>query len=390
MSKLLKSSLYYLSILLLSCLVSGCGGDGGGGDDTSGTALSADALNSDSAFDVSGTWRLELAPHSEPQPDEQEAQAVTLHEVVMSQNGAVVEGSLDVFTLQGIISGDTIEFYVTAEADEGSMDPVSHFTVNMLDQDTMVGSGLIIEPDSKGPESTGFFEITGVRTGDAPMSKVSFNDIYREVCKTVGNVGSFVAGLLTKKAFRPMGGCWAQKNGNGFYMFGSTGPGSMFPVWTQTVYFPFGFAACSVRTYHFDIRLGDRVKSYNELLKAVRGVGPFLEVLGYKGMSLFTDHVSDFMDKHGHFAVSLGYSTRSHNVSVYVNVSKNSSSAANHPMIKKIVRGLNKIGLGLSEIEVFSGSKISDTWRLRRGPVAACATPVYFIYLFGTNEVKYD
>lgn len=57
-------------------------------------------------------------------------------------------------------------------------------------------------------------------------------EVFYEISDVAGDIMSTITQLFKYGIFRPMANCWGDADGGGFYVFGNTGPGSLFPVWT--------------------------------------------------------------------------------------------------------------------------------------------------------------
>lgn len=228
-------------------------------------------------------------------------------------------------------------------------------------------------------------KIVSLKEGEANYGKFSF-------CDVVSRISSFLISILTDGIFRPIGNCYLHKDGWGYYIFGHEGPGSIFPVYTQTIYFPWEWVWCGVRKYDFNIDLRDEIFEYDNLKSALEDLEEvidfFYKEFGFDYMDLFFDAMDDFYDEFGGFAISLANDTYNHNLSIYVNHSNGSKEdAKNHPLIQTMKAAFE---VYVSDVYVFAGSDISDSWHLRRGDAGVCIKALVFMYLFGTHHVNYD
>ena len=211
-------------------------------------------------------------------------------------------------------------------------------------------------------------------------------------CDLICSITSWAISTLTYNTIRPMGNCYLHKDGGGYYIYGHVGPGSIFPVYTQTVYFPWEWSWCKVRKYHFSIDIGDEAIGYEALvdfLDQFRSVySAFYEKIGMPSYDYLINSIHDFYERYGGFAISLAYDTHTNNLSIYVNHTRgDSEEAKNEPFIQAMKDALDNLVGG---VYVFAGQHIHDSWHLRRSEFGVCNSLLIIIYLFGTNEVIYN
>jgi hypothetical protein len=211
-------------------------------------------------------------------------------------------------------------------------------------------------------------------------------------CDIVSSISSFLISTLTDGVFRPIGNCYLHKDGGGYYIFGHEGPGSIFPVYTQTIYLPWEFSWCKVRKYGFDIDIKGEAIGYEalkdklELLDNV--LKHFFEKLGFPSLDLLFDAMDDFHQQFGGFAFSTAYDSHTHNLSIYVNHKQGSSEdAKNHLLTQTLKAAFEPY---VSSVYVYAGSNIYDSWHLRRSDIGVCNSTLVIMYLFGTHNVNYD
>ncbi|NOR88330.1 MAG: hypothetical protein GQ527_12045 [Bacteroidales bacterium] len=254
----------------------------------------------------------------------------------------------------------------------------------------MVGDGSYIEdPDQEWTKiDTYFIEALKLNDITNPNLKSSFKHI---LCDIASTFTSYLISVLTDGIFRPMASCYGHKDGGGFYAFGHEGPGSSFPIYTQTVYVAWEWSWCKVRSYSFHINLKGETIGYEALKAEVHQMEPVLKTLdklGFSSFDVFEDLLDDFYDKFGGFAISTAYSTHSHNLSLYVNHEKGSShDAEHHPLIEMIKGGLDPF---CHHVAVYAGKDIHDHFHLRRSDIGVCNSDIIIFYLFGTHHVNYD
>ena len=228
-------------------------------------------------------------------------------------------------------------------------------------------------------------KIVSLKGDKANYGKFSF-------CDVVASISSFLISNITDGIFRPIGNCYLHKDGGGYYIFGHKGPGSILPVYTQTIYFPWEWVRCTTRIYDFNINIGDEsigylcLKDKLEILDTV--LECFFKKLGFNTLESMFEAMDNFHQHFGGFALSVAYCTNTKNLSIYVNHKQGSSSAAkNHILIQTMKIAFEPF---VSEVYVFAGSDISDSWHLNRSVVGVCNTPLVIMYLFGTHHVNYD
>jgi hypothetical protein len=221
-----------------------------------------------------------------------------------------------------------------------------------------------------------------------PQLKSSFTHI---LCEIASTFTSFLISSLTDGIFRPMASCYGHKDGGGYYAFGHVGPGSSFPVYTQTVYLAWEWSWCKVRPYGFDINLEGESIGYEALVAEINKMEPILNIfkkLGFDDISYVTSHLAEFHETYGGFALTAAYSTHSHNMSLYVNHEYGSSSdVLNDEMIVLLKDGLDAY---CHTISAYAGKYIQDAFHMKRSDVGICNSDIIFFYIIGTNHVSYN
>ncbi|MCF8227807.1 MAG: hypothetical protein K9G58_09925 [Bacteroidales bacterium] len=213
-----------------------------------------------------------------------------------------------------------------------------------------------------------------------------------DICKVIFSIGSWVLSTLTDGVIRTMSSdCWLHKDGGGYYAFGHEGPGSLFPVLTQSVYYPLEWSACGVRKYGFTISLEGESISYEVLKNSIINSPPVKDLfskLGFSGIPELEAALDDFHNEFGGFGISVFYDTHTHNLGLYVNHTKGSNEAAKN---SNLVQGMKAAFDKLSgTVYVFAGSSIHDEWHLRRSDFVVCNTPILIGYVLGTHKVNYN
>ncbi len=210
-------------------------------------------------------------------------------------------------------------------------------------------------------------------------------------CGILGSINSFLISKLSGNIIRPMGGCWFQKNGGGYYLFGETGPGSILPIYTQTVYWPIEWSWCKVRKYSFDVELKGSITAIDAVewyLKNKPPTNHFHSDLGFASVDAFAQIVNEFYNLFGNFAISLAYDTHTKNISIYVNHEKgNTNQVESHLLVQNIK---NAISPHVNGVWLFSGKNIHDSFHLRRSLSGLCSSPLLIIYVVGTANVYYN
>ncbi len=284
--------------------------------------------------------------------------------------------------------------HVDPEATADQMNHVSTMTLTIDDFGNMKGNGIYLEnPDYDYAQEESYTVMALKRsdiTNDYGTTKQGENVSF-SLCDVAASIDSWIISTMSDNVFRPIGNCYNEKDGGGYYVFGRYGPGSLLPIYTQTVYYPLEWSWCKVRRYGFDIDLRGNVRAVEALKWAVAHQAPtnnFNVKLGFETLDGLNDAIDDFENKYGGFAISFGYSLRTHNLSIYVNHSKgNSSDAKNHILVTSIAGAVDSY---VNKIYYFAGANISDHWYLRRSDFDVCNTPLLFCYVIGTNEVEYN
>jgi len=130
-----------------------------------------------------------------------------------------------------------------------------------------------------------------------------------DICKVIFSIGSWVLSVLTDGVIRTMSSdCWLHKDGGGYYAFGHEGPGSLFPVLTQSVYYPLEWSACGVRKYGFTISIEGESISYELLKNSIINSPPVKDLfskLGFIGVAELEQALDDFYNEFGGFGISI-------------------------------------------------------------------------------------
>lgn len=213
-----------------------------------------------------------------------------------------------------------------------------------------------------------------------------------DLCKIIFSIGSWVLSDITYGVIRTMSrDCWLHKNGGGYYAFGHEGPGSLFPILTQSLYFPLEWGACEVRRYSFEITIEGENISYEALKNSVLNSPPVKELfkkLGFTGISELEQALDDFYAEFGGFGISIFYDTHNNHLGLYVNHIKGSSDAAINSALVQTMKAA--FGRFVGEVYVYAGSSINDHWHLRRSHFLVCNSPILIGYVIGTHNVNYN
>lgn len=236
-------------------------------------------------------------------------------------------------------------------------------------------------------------DVPDIDFSEANLSETSTTHV---LCQVSSAAVSTIVSSLSGGIVHPMSGCHKRKDGGGYYMYDNVGPGSIFPIWTQTAYVPVEWSFCKARHYTFHIKKESDNIEIEDLLNYIEDHGHhLLKPFELEAISELNDEIQDLHDKVGHFAISVGYNTRSRNGEIYVNIKNYHHS--HHDIVKghKLIRNLyNKLSEHVDNDPIIKvGENLEDKYLLRRSPVPVaqpCNTPVVFIYVVGTIKVKYQ
>jgi len=269
----------------------------------------------------------------------------------------------------------------------------SEMTLGQNSMGFLEGTGkIVLDRDTTGV-SNDVFKIFGRKIANISQDRIKNLRIITKsswldkLCKVVSDGISFVISIVTDGVFRPMANCWGNKNGGGYYVFGDKGPGSLFPVWTQTAYYPMEWSWCKVRRYDFDIYYDGAVISLPVLRDLVKAQASWLSKIGFHSDSVIVADLDEFYNIYGNFGITFAYNLETKNAAIYANVENGSTSAHSHVLVKTIVDALNPL---FNTVYSSSGRSIHDEWHMRRSDFFVCNTPIIFCYIFGTANVKYD
>jgi hypothetical protein len=108
------------------------------------------------------------------------------------------------------------------------------------------------------------------------------------------------------------------------------------------------------------------------------------------GVDAFVQGFQSFYNQYGGFALCAGYSTNTKNLSIYLLTTRNHGKGGvlAHAWMNKMVASIQS--MAPAGVWVFAGSRIQDSYKLRRSGVGVCSTPLLFMYFVGTNNVEFD
>lgn len=393
-----------IAVLLVTSLVLTCSSTDD--DDTSGT-------NERNYGSVEGAWSFTLSPQEDSEGSADESEDVVLYET-----DGVITGYVEFFVFHGSRTGDEMVIDVIRQT-ETTNSHESTMRLTMTSDDRMSGTGTITYPAidlyyeqdgtvhtkfteeneewDGGEASVHFFNIEAERLGDAPtLTKNALPSLpYRQISI---NWCSLLNGLERVPLFvlrgigdpRPFGNCGITHDGGGSYLSGRDGPGTKYPYYSTTEYYAFEYSWCHVRGYSFHIRIKGEIDRW-DVVKEMRDNND--DFLAPEGMSLddYIQGFENFRDNYGGFAVCTGYSSHSHNMSVYLLTVEDHSrhTVLEDPWMKAVYDDITH-GWSSDDLWVFGGKNIHDTWNMRRSLSTICNSYIDYTYIIGTHEVNFD
>jgi len=387
-----------LTILLLAPVIS-CNHD----DDTVITPLSQD---------ISGQWNFILSPGqvyndttliNGKRGSDFEVYASSYDEVYLNQTGTLVTGSFGPMQLVGTVNGNqvTIQVYdhpqgkYVKDRPRSEMVYLSDFNLQINQDRTLSGTGTY-QPSQVYPDmvkNTLTVQATRIPTGTKSASgQAAVNNWEDDMCRVLSTISSWVISGLTDGIVRPMSSnCWLYHDGGGYFLFGHEGPGSILPVFTTTMYYPFEKSLCHCREYGFNISLGGENLTYAALKDLFMNHAPIVNLAAKMGFSDIAELIAamdDFYAATGEFAISLFYNTNTGSITIYANTQNGDRDAAvNTALLQSLA---NAFAPHASAVYIHSGNSINDNFYLRRSPAFVCNTPIVVVYLFGTNKAEYN
>lgn len=361
-------------ILFLSAL--GCGG----GDDP------ADPLH-----DMSGSWTFTLSPTPEELEKDPAATPSSYDDILISQNGNVISGNNAAFAFAGeYLDANTAVVRVAHNVDAGSLDHISEMSLRFADANHLVGTGVFHEGKKVSSASSGTFLVDAFRqAGDATrraLEKIS--PLETIMCSVAGSLAGMAIGSLTDGSYRPMASCAPKNEGSGYFIFGQTGPGSIYPVWTQTAYFPYQFSFCGSAGYSFSLSLGENLEYIDAILTTLAEQQELFLKLKFASIEEAIADVRNFYNTYGEFAISLGSNTADGSVMIFINLQNVDKNPMANVFITKLRRGLEM--LGATNVQIIWGPNLGAGVILRRDGTGECSTPFLLSYLVGTRKVNYQ
>jgi len=363
--------------------------------------------------DISGLWEFTISPdvvfldtnthHGYAASDFECYPAVHEEVYLYTNSSGNILGYAGTFRLTGKITGNAITLNVYAHPDgpyekERPLDELilmSNMILTLDDYEMMKGTGSYIEDPYFIDLANDTYSVDARKLDSfAKSAFANFSDIdpYQlksiedDICKVIFSIASYLISGMTDGVVRTMSSdCWLHKDGGGYYAFGHEGPGSIFPILTQSVYFPLEWSVCKVREYNFTISLEGENITYEVLKNTIINSPPVKDLfskLGFADIPELETALDDFYQEYGGFGISLFYDTNTGNYGLYVNHEKG-SNAQNSTLISKM-----KGAFGTEF--VYSGSTINDQWNLRRSDFFVCNSPILILYIIGTNKVSYN
>jgi hypothetical protein len=285
------------------------------------------------------------------------------------------------------------------DAKKDGIQQVSKMTLKLVGGN-LIGEGVSLSPEP-GIQAFEVYRVTAKRLiGRAKAggdSSEALPGLPGWLCDALTAFLQKVFSRATAGLFAPMEVCDPSMNGRGYYLFGDTGPGAGREYGTVTIYVPWEtLSFCPQDSlYAFTIHSKESYTPIDSLLSVLEKaseLGDFFSI----PLSDLVQKVRSFFDTYGNFAVSLGISTNTGSIYVYVNTSSGASEdicnkIANSTLVQAIREAHSLFG---KEVGVICGHDIKDTFTLRTSAVPVqnflCNTPVIFIYLLGTINVNYD
>ena len=173
-------------------------------------------------------------------------------------------------------------------------------------------------------------------------------------------------------------------------MFGHSGPGSIFPIFTTSLYYPYEWCRCATRAYNFTVSIQGENMSYLVLENSILGttIEDVFEKLGFPGNNELLQAMEDFHNNFGGFGFSMFWDTHTDHIGLFVNHKSGSSEdAKNHLLTQTIAGSLSGFA---GNVYIYAGNSITTDWHLKRSAYFSCNSPMIISYLIGTHNVNYD
>jgi hypothetical protein len=234
--------------------------------------------------------------------------------------------------------------------------------------------------------------LSTIRDNSIQKSEMEVSHWYDFICNEIDKLVGWIANHYSDGKVRPMDGCSLHKNGGGYYVLGHEGPGRDYDIFSTTIYYPYEWCRCASRSYSFYIEQKGEHMSIDKLKEKVESssIKDLAKKLGFELPDDLTFGLQLFYNEFGGFAITMGYSTNTHNLSLYVTHDNGSSSdVKNHILITTIRDALKKID-DVHDVTVYAGHTIHDYWHLKRSFHFNCNSPLVFTYIMGTHNVNFD
>ena len=366
---------------------------------------------------ISGQWEFILVPdvtvpdttiaHGYTGADFEEHAAVNDEVFLYEDGNRNLKGFAGPFKLQGNLEDKnvTLMVYINPNGDYNPVLPIEEmqlFSIMNLELDEfgfMSGNGTYeaypeypnIVNNTYLVEARMLSPIKKLKSGNMGYKNgKEVNHWYDFVCNEIDKLVGWIAKDLTDGKVRPMDGCSFHKDGGGYYVIGHKGPGRDYDLFSTTLYYPYEWCRCGTRSYGFYVSIKGENISIDKLVDKINStsIKDLAKKLGFEIPDDLFFALEEFHNEFGGFAISMGYSTNTHNLSIYVNHKDGSSNdAKNHPLIQAMKSAMAK---HVRTVYVYAGHSIHDKWHLERSYHFSCNTPLVFTYLLGTHNVNYD
>ncbi len=363
-----------------------------------------DTVNTSTASGLSGQWEFTNTPLNVYydttvikgyRDSDFPVESSTNNEVYLYQSGNQLLGQAGLFQLRGTVTDSIrISIYEPVEGRYGqdtAMLKSSEMTLALNQFGFLEGSGRItLDWDTAGVIYDTYRisarKVSNIIPGDFNNFTSSINPV-EVICDKVTSKLSLLIGYITDNYFRPMGNCWGHKVRGGYYVFGHIAPGNLQAIYTQTVFFPYEWSFCKAKKYHFKLEYNSVINKLEELEEMVGYYPHWLQNVGFNNLGEFSTQAESFNQQYGNFALIVGLSLLTNEISIYVINEVGDPNAHTHPFVVTVS---NKIRIHFRGLHSASGRNITDKLHLKRSDFFLCNTPVIFCYLFGTVNVKLD
>jgi hypothetical protein len=348
-------------------------------------------------WELTGVWEFTLTGMSLQGDLYPEATSVV--QVKLYDTGNQLLGMLGPDRLVGFREGKTVSLTVHSNGENdfdvkaGGIQEAGEMRLKLVNKDTLTGQGVSMSP-AEGLSGFDVFQVTAIRTDlEEPVSWSP-----SELCKDLdlGDIIADIFGDLSDGIFEPMDPCDISKDGEGYYVFGTNGPGPRLYA-TTTIYFPWKWDTfCSVRDYGFSVSSGGSAGQVQTLLDDLKDAEKLLAYIGIDASSLVNE-LSFLFDHYGEFAISFMYNMNTGFTTMFINLGLDTPYTSEvcydiqwNPVVQKIKEAFD-LGGGLN---IKCGHNLTAGANLKRSVIPdyklQCSTPVGFFYLLGTIEVNYN